>query len=162
LEEIRLLSNIESADAKLINIFIAGQNEFNAILEENRNRAFKQRIGIRYHLDPLNDSETHEYINHRLKAAGSDKEIFSSKAIAQIHISSAGFPRLINTICDLALLTGYSLGKDKIDENIIKECARELELPGESESIEQKKRNKWISPTLHNLIPKCLKGSFAK
>jgi len=141
LEELRLLSNIELADAKLINIFIVGQNEFKAILEENRNRAFKQRIGIRYHLDPLNDSETHDYINHRLKAAGSDKEIFSSKAIAQIHFSSGGFPRLINTICDLALLTGYSSGKDKIDENIIKECARELELPGESEFVEQKKKN---------------------
>jgi len=115
--------------------------EFNAILEENRSRAFKQRIGIRYHLDPLNDSETHEYINHRLKAAGSDKEIFSSKAIAQIHFFSAGLPRLINAICDRALLTGYSSGKDKIDENIIKECTRELKLPGRSEIIEKKKRN---------------------
>jgi general secretion pathway protein A len=141
LEEIRLLSNIELADAKLINVFIVGQNEFNAILNEDRNRAFKQRIGIRYHLDPLNDSETHEYINHRLKAAGSHKEIFSSRAIAQIHLSSAGFPRLINAIGDRALLTGYSSGKDKIDENIIKECARELELPGEPEIIEQKKKN---------------------
>jgi general secretion pathway protein A len=139
LEEIRLLSNIESADAKLINIFIVGQNECNAILNENRNRAFKQGIGIRYHLDPLNGSETHEYINHRLKVAGSDKEIFSAKAIQDIHLFSAGFPRLINAICDLALLTGYSSGKDGIDEKIIKECAQGLKLPGASKIIEKEK-----------------------
>ncbi len=133
LEEIRLLSNIELADTKLINIFIVGQNELDPIIDENRNRAFKQRIGIRYHLDPLNDSETHEYINHRLKVAGSDKEIFSSKAINDIHFFSAGFPRLINAICDLALLTGYSEGKSQIDDKIVKECAQELKLSGEPE-----------------------------
>ena len=132
LEEIRLFSNIELADTKLINIFIVGQNELDPIIDENRNKAFKQRISIRYHLDPLNNSETHEYITHRLKVAGSDKEIFTSKAMNQIHFFSAGFPRLINAICDLALLTGYSVDKSQIDERIIKECARELKLSGES------------------------------
>ena len=141
LEEIRLLSNIELADTKLINIFIVGQNEFNSIIAENRNRAFKQRISIRYHLDPLTNSETHEYITHRLQIAGSDKEIFSSRAINDIHFFSNGFPRLINAICDLALLTGYSSGQYHIDEKVIKECAQELKLSGESEDAEKKKRN---------------------
>ena len=124
LEEIRLLTNIELAGTKLINVFIVGQSEFNEILNEERNRAFKQSIGIRYHLDPLNDSETLEYINHRLRVAGSDKEVFSPKAIQDLHFFSAGFPRLINAICDLALLTGYASGKDRIDEKIIEECAQ--------------------------------------
>ena len=133
LKEIRQLSNIESAEKKLINIFMVAQNEFNDPLDENRNRAFKRCIGIRYHLDPLTDAETADYITHRLNAAGSDKEIFNSKAIRNIHFFSAGFPRLINAICDLALLSGYSLGKDRIDDNIIKECAKELKLSGRSE-----------------------------
>ncbi len=139
LEEMRLLSNIELADSKLINIFLVGQNELNTILNEDRNRAFKQRIGNKYHLDPLNVTETHDYVNHRLKVAGSDKEIFSVKAIQGIHFFSAGTPRLINAICDLALLTGYSLGKDKIDEKIINECVQELKLSGRSEIIEKEK-----------------------
>ena len=173
LEEIRLLSNIKSADAKLINIFMVGQNEFNAILNENHNQAFKKRIGVRYHLDPLNDSETHEYIKHRLKVAGSGIEIFSFKAIQDIHLFSAGFPRLINAICDLALLTGYSLGKAGIDDKIIKKCAQELKLSGGSEIIGKKNSVEGGEQTLaagnirwgrrgFNLFPKYLKRAFNK
>ena len=142
LEEIRQLSNIESADKKLIHIFLAAQNEFNAILDENRNKALQRSIGIRYHLDSLTDSETGEYITHRLKVAGSDKEIFSAKAIGNIHFFSAGFPRLINAICDLALLAGYSSGKDRIDENIINKCADELKLSGKSKIANAQKINR--------------------
>ena len=140
LEAIRLLSDIELADTKLINVFMVGQNKFTAILNEKRNAAFKQRIGVSYHLDPLNASETLEYIKHRLKVAGSDKEIFSPKAIQGIHSFSAGFPRLINAVCDLALLTGYSSDRDRIDEKIIAECIQELKLSGESEIIEKETR----------------------
>ena len=139
-DEIRLLSNIEVADTKLINILIAGQKEVHAVLNEKRNAAFKQRIGIQYHLEPLTGSETHEYINHRLKVAGSDEKIFSSKAIKDIHSFSAGIPRLINAICDLALLTGYSSDKSGIDQKIIAECARDLKLSCESETLEAETR----------------------
>ena len=138
LEEIRLLSNIELADKKLINIFIVGQNELDPIIDQNRNRGLRQRISIRYHLEPLNASETHQYIRHRLRVAGSEKDIFSSKAITDIHFFSAGFPRLINSICDLALLTGYSRGEFHIDEGIIRECAQDLKLSGESEDFEKR------------------------
>ena len=141
LEEIRQLSNIESPDTTPINIIMVAQNELNAILDENRNSTFKRSIGIRYHLDPLNDSETDQYVNHRLKVAGSKKEIFSAEAKRDIHCLSAGVPRLINAICDLALLSGYSLGKDSIDKKIIKECAQELKISGSSENMEEKERN---------------------
>jgi type II secretory pathway predicted ATPase ExeA/outer membrane protein OmpA-like peptidoglycan-associated protein len=141
LEELRQLSNIESPDTKPFNIIMVAQNEFNAIIDENRNSLFKRSIGIRYHLDPLNDSETDEYLNHRLKVAGAEKEIFSAEAKRDIHCLSAGVPRLINAICDLALLSGYSLGKDSIDEKIIKECAQELKISDGSEIMEEKERN---------------------
>jgi general secretion pathway protein A len=154
LEEIRLLSNIELAETKLFNIFIVGQNEFNSILAENRNRAFEQRISIRYHLDPLTDLETHEYITHRLQIAGSAKEIFSPRAINDIHFFSNGFPRLINAICDLALLTGYSSGQYHIDEKVIKECAQELKLSGNSEDTEKEKEIKIISSPQNYILSK--------
>ena len=120
---------------------MVAQNEFNAILDENRNSTFKRSIGIRFHLGHLNDSETDEYINHRLKIAGAEKEIFGAKAKRDIHFLSTGVPRLINAICDLALLSGYSLGKDSIDEKIIKECAQELKISDSSEIMEEKERN---------------------
>jgi general secretion pathway protein A len=132
LEEIRLLSNIELEDAKLINIFFVGQNEINNILSEEKNRAVRQRISIRYHINPLFEFETRDYIGHRLNVAGSQNKIFNSEAIKKIYSLSSGFPRLINIICDHALMTGYSLGLDTINEKIVKECARELNLPNES------------------------------
>jgi general secretion pathway protein A len=129
LEQIRLLSNIEMDNRKLINIFFVGQSEFNGILNEERNKAVKQRITVSYHIDPLTEHETREYINHRLKVAGGDREIFKPEALHKIHAFSHGYPRLINIICDHALLTGYSAGKRAIDADVIKECEKELRIP---------------------------------
>jgi len=131
LEEIRLLSNIERQDTKLLNIFFVGQEEFNKILIEPENRALRQRITINYYIEPLTENETKEYIKHRLNIAGSEKNIFSSSAIRAIFSFSRGFPRLINIICDLALLTGYVKEQKTINELIIKECAKELQIPTE-------------------------------
>jgi len=131
LEEIRLLSNIERQDTKLLNIFFVGQEEFNNILIEPENRALRQRITINYYIEPLTENETKEYIKHRLNIAGSERNIFSSSAIGEIFSFSRGFPRLINIICDLALLTGYVKEQKTINELIIKECAKELQIPTE-------------------------------
>ena len=131
LEEIRLLSNIERQDTKLLNIFFVGQEEFNNILIEPENRALRQRITINYYIEPLTENETKEYIKHRLNIAGSKRNIFSSSAIGEIFSFSKGFPRLINIICDLALLTGYVKEQKTINELIIKECAKELQIPTE-------------------------------
>ena len=129
LEEIRLLSNIELHDRKLINIFFVGQNEINQKLLENRNRAVAQRIAVRYNIDPLTETETGAYIRHRLEVAGCNKEIFKSSAIHEIYSFAEGIPRLINIICDHSLLTGYALGKKSLDARIIRECANELKIP---------------------------------
>jgi general secretion pathway protein A len=126
LEEIRLLSNIEEGHTKLLSIFFVGQNEFNDTLMEKDVRALRQRITIRYHIEPLTVDETREYIRYRLKVAGSGREIFDRKAIGKIYACSRGYPRLINVICDNALLTGYVRDVKTINRTIIKECAREL------------------------------------
>jgi general secretion pathway protein A len=140
LEQIRLLSNIEMDNSKLINIFFVGQSEFNRILNEERNKAVKQRITVSYHIDPLTEHETREYINHRLKVADGDREIFKPEALHKIYAFSHGYPRLINIICDHALLTGYSAGKKAIDADVIRECEKELRIPINNSGREAKEQ----------------------
>ena len=129
LEQIRLLSNIELQNRKLINIFFVGQPEFNEMLREDRNRAVRQRITVSYHINPLSEAEARKYIEHRLEVAGATREIFGQDAIQEIFSFSGGYPRLINIICDHALLTGYTSNLKSIDQNVIKECERELQIP---------------------------------
>jgi len=132
LEQIRLLSNIELQNRKLINIFFVGQNEFNDMLMEDRNRAVRQRITVSYHIEPLTEAEVRHYVKHRLKIAGATREIFSKDAVDEIFSFSAGYPRLINILCDHALLTGYVSGLKSIDKKVIQECERELQIPLDS------------------------------
>lgn len=129
MEDIRVLSNIELDDRKLINIFFVGQQEFNALLTAPKNRALAQRITVRYDIAPLDQDEIALYVNHRLKVAGGRKKLFDATAIEEIFKFSGGIPRLINVICDHALLTGYARGAALIDGQIIKECADELRIP---------------------------------
>ncbi len=129
LEQIRLLSNIELDNRKLINIFFVGQTEFSQMLLEKRNRAVRQRITVSYHIEPLTESETRAYIKHRLKIAGTTREIFSKDAVREIFAFSAGYPRLINIVCDHALLTGYVSGLKSINQKVIRECEKELQIP---------------------------------
>jgi general secretion pathway protein A len=128
LEEVRLLSNIEKSNTKLINIFFVGQSEFNDIILRPRNRAIRQRITINYNISPLTESETADYIRFRLGVAGGSPSLFTSGAIKQVYQFSNGFPRLINIICDQALLTGYVQEKKSIDHKIVGECAGELKI----------------------------------
>ncbi|MCF8027766.1 MAG: OmpA family protein [Desulfobacteraceae bacterium] len=128
LEEVRALSNLEKPNAKLFNVFFVGQGEFNDMLLDHRSRALRQRITLSYHLEPLNRKEIGEYIRHRQKVAGGKKDLFSAKAVDRIYEFSAGFPRLINIICDHALLSAYAADKKNISEQIVSECARDLEL----------------------------------
>jgi general secretion pathway protein A len=135
LEQIRLLSNIERQDAKLINIFFVGQNELYELIMDEQNKALRQRIAVHYNIEPLTEPETRVYIKHRLRVSGSEEEIFSSEAIYEIFSFSKGYPRLINTICDRALLTGYALDIKKIGGKIAKKCADELIIPSERDDI---------------------------
>lgn len=130
LEEIRLLSNIERADTKLLNIFFVGQNEFNDILSRNQNRAVRQRITINYNIQTLSIAETTEYVKYRLKVAGTTDPIFDDGAMQEIYRWSQGYPRRINVICDHALLTGFVRENRHINASIIRDCAKEVTVPG--------------------------------
>jgi len=130
LEEIRVLSNFERDGAKLLNIFFVGQNEFNEILREPRNKALRQRITITYNLKPLSRAEIKAYVEYRLSVAGvSGREIFSAGALEALFRLSGGYPRRINVLCDHALLTGFVKSVQEIDAGIVEECAAELEIP---------------------------------
>lgn len=128
LEEVRQLSNIERPEAKLLNIFLIGQNEFNDVLVEPQNRALRQRVAISYSLSPLDLHETGELIMYRLKVAGGEDQIFSSEAISEIYDVSGGIPRKINILCDHCLIAGYLEGTKKITASMVKTCAREFNL----------------------------------
>jgi general secretion pathway protein A len=131
LEEVRLLSNIERPDAKLLNVFFVGQSEFNDILGSEQCKPLAQRVTINYRLRPLTPDETKEYVQHRLRLAGARREIFASASIKEVHAFSSGYPRLINVVCDRALLTGYVRKMKTISRAVVKDCGRELTLPGE-------------------------------
>ncbi len=151
LEEIRLLSNIEKEHAKLLNIFFVGQNEFHDTILKPENRAIRQRITVNYCLNRLSEEETASYISHRLKIAGAERDIFTAEAVREVHLFSGGAPRLINIICDRALLTGFVDEKESIDRDIIRECATELEIipytPEEQDSGETSAEPENTSPS---------------
>ncbi len=128
LEEIRLLSNIEKDYTKLLNIFFVGQNEFNNIILEQRNRPLRQRITINYNIEPLEKHEVMEYIRYRLAVAGCETPIFTAEAVQDVYSFSEGYPRLINIICDHALLTAFVQGASQVDGAIVRECAEELRI----------------------------------
>jgi len=132
LEEIRLLSNMEFAEEKLINIFLVGQPELNNNLSSPKGRATLQRIGIRYDIPPLGLKETGEYIETRLQVAGALKkdEIFQKDAIEAIYNFSQGYPRTINIIADNAMLLGYSRDKKSITSSMIEESYNAMKLDG--------------------------------
>jgi general secretion pathway protein A len=130
LEEIRLLSNLETAEEKLISIFLVGQPELNDRLSEPRCRPLLQRISVRYHIPPLDVKETKEYIMTRLKKAGSKRaeEIFPNRTIDAIHQYSQGYPRMINILADNSLLLGYSKEESRISPAMVRSCYQDLRL----------------------------------
>jgi general secretion pathway protein A len=128
MEQIRLLSNIERNYTKLINVFLVGQNEVIDMIKDVKNKALRQRLTVHCTIKPLTELETREYIKHRLSVAGSETEIFSPEANYEIFSFSQGYPRLINIICDRALLTGYVSETKKITGDIIKDCADDLKI----------------------------------
>jgi general secretion pathway protein A len=127
LEEIRLLSNLRSLARSTLQIVLAGQPELRAKLEQPELRQLRQRIGIRYHLDPLSPGETGEYIRHRLHVAGAkDDRIFDASAVDAVYDYSQGIPRMVNIICDNSLLAGYADGKAWIGRRTVRETVESL------------------------------------
>jgi len=151
LEEIRLLSNLETAEEKLISIFLVGQPELNDRLNEPRCRPLLQRISVRYHIPPLNAKETREYVMTRLKKAGSKRaeEIFPVKTTDAIHQYSQGYPRMINILSDNAMLLGYSKGEGMISPAMVKSCYQDLRLGDSGEKAGGVKKGGVAEPGAH-------------
>ncbi len=126
LEQVRLLTNLETTKHKLLQIFLIGQPELRRLLETRPLRQLNQRITARYHLTPLDLDETREYIRHRLAVAGVDRPLFSERALRRIHEYSGGVPRLINILCDRALLGACVTRRPQVDSRIVAQAAREV------------------------------------
>jgi type II secretory pathway predicted ATPase ExeA len=128
LESIRLLSNFETTKDKLLQILLVGQPELTERLNTPQLRQLKQRITLRHHLRALSLSECQEYIANRLSVAGGTSHVFLGKTVEEIFRYSAGIPRLINVICDNAMINAYALDKREIDPALIHEVAEDLHL----------------------------------
>ena len=131
LEELRLLSNLETSDDKLLQIVLVGQPELDKMLDSVDLRQLKQRIALRAQLSALTAQQTQEYIEHRLRIAGAEANastLFSPEAVAAVYTYSRGFPRLINTICENALVGAYARQSATVTPNIVDDVANEFRL----------------------------------
>lgn len=125
LEEIRLLTNINADEHMLLQLLLVGQPELHELLKRHDLRQLAQRISVIAKLEPLDEKETADYIRHRLVTAGGDAKLFHKNALRLIYWNSGGIPRVINTLCDLALVYAYADRKSKIDATLIADIARD-------------------------------------
>jgi general secretion pathway protein A len=126
LEQVRLLTNLETNTQKLLQIILIGQPELRELLGRNELRQLAQRITGRYHLHPLSRDETAAYVRHRLRVAGATTDIFSGAALSEVYRLSAGVPRVINVICDRALLGAYSMDSHRVTATLVRHAASEV------------------------------------
>ena len=126
LEQVRLLTNLETGSRKLLQIILMGQPELRTTLARPELRQLAQRITARFHLRPLSRGETQAYVKHRLEVAGSGEEIFPAAVIGRLRRLSRGVPRLINILCDRALLGAFVQGKHQVDRATLAQAAREV------------------------------------
>jgi len=144
LEQVRLLGNLETNTAKLIQIVLLGQPELDTKLESPDLRQLRQRITVRWRLAPLSAGETREYIAHRLKVAGGAKELFTELATREIHRRSRGVPRVINLLCDRALLAGFASQALSIGLGLVSQVEREVAGPPRGGSRFSSWRDKFV------------------
>lgn len=142
LEEIRLLSNLETPTSKLIQIMLVGQPELQALIDKPELRQLRQRIALRHHLRPFDERELAEYVEGRLEKAGyTGRGLFHKKALRELYRVTEGTPRLINNVCDGAMLLGYARQQSVIGADAIREVARDLGLASKDESDEDEIRS---------------------
>jgi general secretion pathway protein A len=144
LEEVRMLSNLETEKEKLVQIVLVGQPELKKTLDKQELRQLNQRITVRYHLKALKQNDIANYIQHRLRVAGSTGDIlFTKGAIKSIHRNSGGVPRLINAICDHCLLVGFTRSTRTISSNIVRKAISELYLKQRVTKTESNVSGRW-------------------
>jgi general secretion pathway protein A len=149
LEEIRLLMNLETPREKFLQIIMAGQPELGVILGRPEMRQLKQRVSVICRLEPLSIEELREYMRHRLSRAGlPEQKLFPEEVIGLIYRHTQGIPRLVNSLCDAALQTGFALQSPRITAAIIQEAAGDLELSDPDDARAQKELSRGDSPTV--------------
>ena len=126
LEQMRLLTNLETDQRKLLQIILLGQPELAEMLDRPELRQLAQRIVARYHLGPLSQAEVAAYVQHRLGVSGAQRQIFPAPLMGRLYRLSGGVPRIINVLCDRALLGAYTQGKEKVDVATLQQAAREV------------------------------------
>ena len=126
LEQVRLLTNLETATQKLLQIILIGQPELRTLLAREDMRQLAQRVTARYHLEPISREETGAYIRHRLQICGSTQTVFNKRAVDKIQQLSDGIPRLINVLCDRSMLGAFVEGRTQVDVKVVKKAASEV------------------------------------
>lgn len=149
LEQLRLLTNLETNTRKLLQVILIGQPELQELLRRQDLRQLAQRITARYHLMPLTLAEVRLYVQHRLQVAGCERPVFTEAALKTLFELSTGIPRLLNLLCDRALLGGYSQQKALIDAPLVRQAGQEiLALP---KAAEQARLPRWVWPAFVSL-----------
>jgi len=147
LEEVRLLSNLETPNSKLIQILLVGQPELSEMLDRDDLRQLRQRIVLRYELKPFDADEMDAYVEERLRLAGyTGKGIFKRSALRELFAVTGGVPRLVNVVCDGALLTGYGRAQPTLDAEIVREVATDLHLNQASTAAKSGDRRRGSNP----------------
>src|SRR5512139_3634668 len=126
LEQVRLLTNLETATTKLLQIILIGQPELRELLDRPELRQLAQRITGRYHLNPLSAEESAAYVKHRMRVAGATAEVFTPAALREVHRLSGGVPRIINVICDRALLGAFTQEDHRVGGALVRQAASEV------------------------------------
>ena len=144
LEQMRLLTNLETNERKLLQIILLGQPELASMLERPELRQLSQRIVARYHLGPLTRPEVAAYVRHRLEISGAQRQLFPAVLMGRMYRLSGGVPRVINVLCDRALLGTYVQGKERVDRTTLAQAAREV--------FHQKQRRSLVRPLLGLLV----------
>lgn len=152
LEQIRLLTNLETDKRKLLQVIMLGQPELNSMLERQELRQLAQRVTARYHLEPLSKNEIEGYLNHRLSVAGVERQLFPSAAISKLYSLTGGVPRLINLLSDRALLGAYVKELNVVSPALLAEAANEVFGKNSRKKTAQNSIGQWLLVALLSLI----------
>ena len=144
LEQMRLLTNLETNERKLLQIILLGQPELGLMLERPELRQLSQRVVARYHLGPLSRAEVAAYVRHRLEISGAQRQLFPAALMGRVYRLSGGVPRVINVLCDRALLGTYVQGRERVDRRTLAQAAREV--------FHQPQRRSLLRPLLAALV----------
>ena len=166
LEELRMLSNVNSEKDQVLQVILAGQPELKTTLRSPELRQFAQRIAVDHHLGSLDEEETMAYINHRLSVAGAEREIFTEEACDRIYEYSGGTPRLINLLCDTVMVYGFADQREVIDEDLVDEMVQDRMqdsiVPLASVTPSKRKKPKKKKPTPKKKKPTTKKMELAE